>query len=602
MKDQCVEQEALSQPHCAAPAGQAPLSRFVDVNTLQRLQDRFAALGQVTVCICTVDAVPITNPKWGSPYSELIGASPQGREEFLLALKRRALKTRADENVSCLHGMSLHASAIGYESQVIGLIMVGMRLPLRPPEHDVREIASIYSLDADSLLRSTLDIAPYSGGTPEASRNFADVLASAIATLYGQAARIEHQLADLHVVHDLTNLLSGTLDLQEVLDRTVRRVVEVMPVKACGIRLLDEATGELVIKAVCNLSDAYLSKGPVRLGENEIDVAAFAGETVYIEDVPNDPRIGYPKNALREGIVSGLCVPVAYRGKSYGVLRVYTGKRHIFSDTQSSLLRSIGSQAGAAIANSQLLEERMQAMRVEKQMANAAEIQRRMLPRIPHNQQHLQFGCVYKPSFFLGGDFYDFIDLPEGRIGICVADVVGKGIAAALMMASIRSALRIQAQSGTDLEATLSVVNRHMCSETLAREFATLVCGYFEPDGGCFTYSCAGHPPVLLLRGDRFIELEEGGTVIGIDEDAKFESSTQSIKKGDLLVLYTDGIFEAMNFEGQEYGPERLKASIWKHRSLQASALAKELLWDVRRFAGLAERSDDITIVVVRAI
>ncbi len=601
MKERCVEREGLSQPDSAESVGQAPLSRFVDVNTLQRLQDRFAALGQVTVCICTVDAAPITNPKWGSPYTELIGTSPQGQEEFLLALKRRALHTCSDEPVSCHHGMSLYVSTICHEELVLGLIIVGTRLPSRPPDHDVRDIAHIYNLDVDTLLQSTLTIAPYSGGTPDAIRKFADVLASAIATLYGQASRIERQLADLQVVHDLTNLLSGTLDLQEVLDRTVRRVVEVMPVKACGIRLLDEETGELLVKAVCHLSDEYLSKGPVRLGENEIDVAAFAGKTVYIEDAPNDPRSRYPQNAQREGIVSGLCVPVAYRGKSYGVLRVYTGMHYVFSETETSLLRSIGSQAGAAIANSRLLEEHMLALLVEKQVANAAEIQRRMLPRIPYNHPYLQFGCVYEPSLHLGGDFYDFIDLQEGRIGVCVADVVGKGIPAALIMASIRSALRVQAQSGSDLETTLSVVNRHMCGETLAREFATLVCGYFEPDGRSFTYSCAGHPPVLLLRRDSFIELDEGGTVIGIDESAKFDSSTLPIKKDDLLVLYTDGVFEAMNFSGEEYGPQRLKASIWKHRSLEASALAKEILWDVRRFAGLADLSDDITVVVVRA-
>ncbi len=602
MKDVNVEREGSPQPSNADTLGRVPLSRFVDVAALQRLQDRFAALGQVTVCICTVDGEPITNPKWGSPYSDMIGTSSQGQEEFHLALKRRALQTHTDKAVSCHHGMSLYASTIHHETQVLGLIVVGTRLPLRPPEQEVREIARIYSLDADALLHSTMTIAPYSGGTPEATRKFADVLAGIIATLYGQAARIERQLADLQVVHDLTNLLAGTLDLQEVLDRTVRRVVEVMPVKACGIRLLDEATGELVVKAVCNLSDEYLAKGPVRLGENEIDVAAFAGETVYIEDAPNDPRSRYPQNSLREGIVSGLCVPVAYRGQSYGVLRVYTGQRYAFSPTETNLLRSIGSQAGAAIANSRLLEEHILAMRVERQLTNAAEIQRGMLPRIPRSHPHLQFGCVYEPSFHLGGDLYDFIYLPDGFIGICVADVVGKGIPAALMMASVRSALRVQAQSGTDIKTTMSVVNRHLCNETPAREFATLIYGFFEPNGRHFTYSCAGHPPALLLRGDHMIELGEGGTVIGIDSSAEFEFSTQPINKGDLLVLYYDGVFEANNFEGEEYGQERLKASIWKHRSLSASALAKEILWDVRRFAGLAEQSDDITVVVVRVV
>jgi sigma-B regulation protein RsbU (phosphoserine phosphatase) len=230
----------------------------------------------------------------------------------------------------------------------------------------------------------------------------------------------------------------------------------------------------------------------------------------------------------------------------------------------------------------------------------AGEIQQRMLPSQPPQHEWLEFGCVYDPTLRVGGDFYDFIELADGQWGVCVADVVGKGLPAALMMASVRAALRAHAREQPHVATVMSKVNRHMCHDTLVSDFATLVYGVFSPDGRSFVSCNAGHIPPLLLRNDSFTELGVGGLVIGVRPEEVFEQQVIRLEPGDLLVMVTDGVTEAMNFEGETYGRDRFLASIKKHQTLDVGQLAQQILWDVRRFAGLAEQSDDITIVVIK--
>ncbi|MCH7808333.1 MAG: SpoIIE family protein phosphatase [Planctomycetes bacterium] len=575
--------------------------RLIGIDALHRLQDRFAALGQVSVCICTVDGEMITEPTWGSTFSAMIGNSPLGQLAFKDSLRGLTRGLGGNVPAVCHEGLTLYAASIADDGECLAVIVVGTRSGPPPTEAQARAVAATYGINPDQLAGSIDRTTPHTGSSPEATHRFADVLAGMIATLYHQAVRIQAQLDDLSVVHGLANLLAGTQSLQETLDRTVERVVEVMPVKACGIRLLQEETGELVIQAVHNLSEEYLQKGRILLDDSPIDAAAFAGETVYVEDAPNDPRVRFPQNARREGIVSGLCVPLTFRGRTVGVLRVYTSRKYRFSESEAQLLRSIASQAASAIINSRLFEEQVDAERMQRQIDAAAEIQRRMLPTSPPKVPGLTFGYVYDPALSVGGDFYDFIELPGGEVGVVVADVVGKGLPAALMMASVRSALRASTHCDHEVNAAVAAVNRHMYRDTLVSEFATLVYGKFSPDGSTFSYCNAGHPPPLLLRGDRMIELTQGGTVIGACPDESFEKEVVAIQSEDVLLIVTDGVTEALNFQDEMYGSKRLRTSLRKHRSLDAQHLAQQILWDVRRFVGLAHQSDDITIVVVKA-
>ncbi|MEE8170479.1 MAG: PP2C family protein-serine/threonine phosphatase, partial [Phycisphaerae bacterium] len=188
------------------------------------------------------------------------------------------------------------------------------------------------------------------------------------------------------------------------------------------------------------------------------------------------------------------------------------------------------------------------------------------------------------------------------NLGVVVADVVGKGVAASLMMASVRAALRSHAKSMYDIDRIIQQVNRDFCRDTLISEFVTAVYGVFSPDGSRFTYCNAGHEPSLLLRGGRITRLETGGPVLGIDPNAEFEKSVVELHSGDVILLFTDGLPEGLDFDETAYGRARVEESLRRHAALDAPEMAAQVLWDLRRFRGLADPSDDVTIVTVKVV
>ena len=415
-------------------------------------------------------------------------------------------------------------------------------------------------------------------------------------------ASVEAELAErteeLQTIFDLSEWFAGAADLQEVLNATAERVARAMGMKACGIRLLDEEHGELEVKASYNLSDTYLQKGPVRIAENPIDAEALKGETVYFANAWKDPRVRYPEQAKAEGLVSGLCAPMTYRGQTIGVIRVYSDKPRQFTPQDHAFLRAAGTQAAAGIIEARLIAEQRQSERHTRQLRYAGDIQRRMIPDRPPDHAWANFGCVYDPSLEVGGDFFDFIELSHGELGLSMADVVGKGFPAALMMASVRSAWRAHASVVSDARTVVARVNRHMCRDTRPGEFATVFYGVFASDTRRLDYVNAGHDPPLLLRGNAFTHLDTGGMAIGILPEAGFEHGSVELMPRDLVVFYTDGVIDAMNFDGDCFGRDRLRQSILRYRDQAPPTLAWQILWDTRRFAGLAEQNDDISVVV----
>jgi len=404
---------------------------------------------------------------------------------------------------------------------------------------------------------------------------------------------------------DLAGMLASRAALQEILDMGTRQLVERMGLKAASLRLLDPDSDELKLASVANLSTEYLNKGPVRLADSAVDQAALSGKTVFVEDCRSDDRIIYPHMASEEGLVSALVAGVRFRGRRVGSLWAYRGERRSFSEFEASLLEAIAAQLAAAIINARLRADLREAEDLERQVRHAAEVQRRMIPAAPPENPHYQFGCIYQPSKELAGDFYDFIRFENGDIGVVVADVVGKGVPASLMMASARSALRANARRTRELGEIMGSVNRRLEYDTLPAEFATAYYIELSHDGRLLKYCNAGHEPLLLLRDGQINSLDVGGMVLGLNETEPYESAEVAIQPGDTLLMYTDGVTEALDYQDREYGRERLGQSLARHggeKGATAEFIAKQVLWDVRRFVGLAPQGDDITVVAVRVV
>jgi len=431
-------------------------------------------------------------------------------------------------------------------------------------------------------------------------------LAATIAQLCHHAQQLRRRVDELAALYEVSAMLSGNAALQDVLDMATRQLVDAMELKACSLRLLDPDTGELKIASVANLSERYLSKGPVRVRGSSIDQAALSGETVHVEDMRTDPRTVYKKNAKEEGLISALVTRVASRGKAIGALRAYKGTPHRFSPFEVSLLEAIAAQLGAVIANAQLMLDARKKEHLARQVKLAAEVQRRMIPAYSPQTDRYQFGCDYQPSQELGGDFYDFIRFDNGDIGAVVADVVGKGVPASLMMASARSTLRSNARRVTDMGEIIKSVNRRLFHDTLPGEFATAFYVELAADGRLLKYCNAGHEPMLLLRGGRIRELDAGGLALGIDPNETYATAEEALEPGDLMLMFTDGLLEARNFDGEAYGRARIHESFLRQASAgdapPVDVIAKQIFWDMRRFVGFAPVEDDVTLVVVRVI
>jgi len=202
----------------------------------------------------------------------------------------------------------------------------------------------------------------------------------------------------------------------------------------------------------------------------------------------------------------------------------------------------------------------------------------------------------------VSGDYYDFIPLGRTRIGIVLADISGKGIFAALLMASLQAALRSSAMADAQCGAAevVSRVNSQLFRSTSDDRYATLFYAVYDSEGQTLTYTNAGHLAPLFISDGQVKLLDQGGMVVGVFENSAYTQATLQVRPGSLLVAFSDGLTEPENVYGEEFGMERLRAEILRHRNAPAPRLAEDLVLAVEQWAGMADESDDITVVVAR--
>jgi phosphoserine phosphatase RsbU/P len=278
---------------------------------------------------------------------------------------------------------------------------------------------------------------------------------------------------------------------------------------------------------------------------------------------------------------------------------VYTDQEQTFSQLQIDLLKAVAAQAAAAIENARLLTETLEAEALEKQVQMAADVQLRMIPQKPPVLPGVDLASVYVPCYELGGDLFDFIPLPDDNLGLVMADVSGKGVPASLIMASVRAALRAQVDNVYYLYEVIKRVNQMVQRDTKPSEFVTLFYGVLDAKNRRLTYCNAGHPPGLILRNGKIIELTAENMVLGVDPNEQYKQSIFDLKRNDFLLLYTDGLADAMNFKQETFGRQRILEAFAKGGP-SAEVVSQNILWEMRRFVGLTKRNDDVTMIVAR--
>ena len=316
------------------------------------------------------------------------------------------------------------------------------------------------------------------------------------------------------------------------------------------------------------------------------------------------------RNSLSE-LKSELLLPLNARDKLLGFISL--GRKRSeepYSGTDVRLLKSVAVQTGLALENAHLMsaiaDEVAQRERLNREVEIAREVQERLFPQTLPPVAGLDYAGICRPALGVGGDYYDFLALPGGQLGIAVGDVSGKGIAAALMMASLQASLRGEAtRAPENLAALVSNVNRLVYEASASNRYATFFYAQYNPATRRLTYVNAGHNPPMLFHPVNgkweLSRLENGGTVVGLMASFPYQQDSLNIEPGDVFVAFTDGISEAMNSADEEWGEEKLIATVKGCKDLSSSDIIARILQDADAFVAGAKQHDDMTLVVLRA-
>ena len=295
-----------------------------------------------------------------------------------------------------------------------------------------------------------------------------------------------------------------------------------------------------------------------------------------------------------------------------------------YSREDKELLLTVAQQVALALDYGGFLREETEQLNLRHELEIAESVQQRLFPQVLPEVAGLDYVGACNPARGVGGDYYDFIDLGEGRLGIALGDVTGKGISAALLMASLQAMLRIHCEAHKeDPDRLTADINRHMCKGMDANRFASFFYGIFDSRKRALTFVNAGHNPPMIFRPSRrpmaslctlaappheagqpcqLLRLAPTGMVLGVLEDAAYRRGTLELQAGDVLVIFTDGVTEARNSAGEEYGEEALQGLVTGCLTLPACAIRDRIIEDVQRFVGEAGQSDDITLIVAKVV
>lgn len=298
-----------------------------------------------------------------------------------------------------------------------------------------------------------------------------------------------------------------------------------------------------------------------------------------------------------------LILPLRLQGETMGVLLIgekKTGEDYAPDDVE--FIYALGNLALTALRNSYLIEEQIEKERLEKEIALARQIQEQLLPRPVPTFEGMDVAAVALPSREVGGDYFDVIALDENRLLLAVADVTGKGVPASLLMANLQACLQVLVPMDISLEDAVAQINRVMVRNTQASTFITFFCGIYHRGERRLDYINAGHNPPVVVRPDGSLEyLKEGGLLLGVMNNVRYDRGSVTLHPGEVVALFTDGVTEAMSADGEEFGEERLEACLRESRENSAEEILNDVREELRRFsADPRTLSDDLTMVVVK--
>ncbi len=412
----------------------------------------------------------------------------------------------------------------------------------------------------------------------------------------------------LRMLLDITRKISQSLDLQEVLNLVMDTLDSLIPYDAAGIFVVkcDEvkvAEGEepcvFQAEAVRGYDIDELTNLHLKIGEGLLGQVARTAQPVNSPDVRSEPLYINARGETR----SEMLAPIISNTEVIGVFDLESDELNAYSEDDLQVLMLLAAQVAIIIEKVMLHEQLIEKKRLEGQLEVARQVQLELLPAKDPRLAGYDISAYNYPTEEVSGDYYDWVKIFDDQIGLVIADVSGKGVPAALLMAFLRASLRAATHIGYSPQVSMAKVNYLLWESIERNQFVTAFYGILDATNRTLAYTNAGHNPPLLLTGDgkhRFIE--RGSLPLGMFKDTRYHEYYQTIEPGEMLVLYTDGVTEAQNRKDEEYGRDRLARAVKANQTLSARDLIAAVHKEVIEWTDGKGATDDVTFFVIKAL
>lgn len=410
------------------------------------------------------------------------------------------------------------------------------------------------------------------------------------------------ELAKLHRLIETAEVVNSTLDLDKLLLLILEIALRSVGADRGTVYLIDEEKEELWSKI---LKGDTLIEIRLPIGKGIAGYVAATGDTLNIPDAYLDHRFNPEfdeKTGYRTKTI--LCMPMRRKdGKIIGVFQLLNKANGLFTSDDENFISALSIHSSIAIENARLYEQERQKIAMEKDLLAAREVQMSLLPKSSPQIPHYDIAGTMIPAQLVGGDYFDFIPVSSDRLAMCLGDVSGKGLAASLLMVNLQATLRGLVERVTAPKEWIGQCNKLMYHNTASDKFVTLFFAVLDYRQHRLSFCNAGHNPALLFStGPGPRALTTGGIVLSVVEDFQFEDETVSLAPGDMVVMYSDGITEAVNKTQEQYGDQRFIKVLSEARSKSSRAIIEDVLRSVNAFAADTPQTDDMAILVLKRL
>lgn len=411
--------------------------------------------------------------------------------------------------------------------------------------------------------------------------------------------RLRKAVDELSILNDLARVISSTMSLDDVIENVVKRAVKAIHGQQGLITLVDEqAPNEM--KTLIRAQNSTSQHQQFHLNQNILGWMMINKKPLLSNDLATDARFSGVR--VEGDFRSLLCVPLLVKNRLVGILAVFNKKdTGLFSEDDKRLLSIIAAQSGQILENARLYNQEKSLIRMQEEVRLASNIQIQLLPKKNPELPHYQIAGKSTAAQEVGGDYFDFITIDEHRIALCLGDVSGKGLPASLLMANVQATLRGLTSSDIPAKDCITRANKLLHESTSDEKFVTLFYGILDTMKHQLTFCNAGHDnPFMLSPGREPVRLKTGGIVLSIMDFFPFAEETIAMNPGDVLVIYSDGIPEAMNAAHELYGEERLCELLVGSMTRSAPEIIDAVFTAAKKHAGSYPQSDDMTMVVLK--